>query len=112
MSGGIARIRTPVTHRGAFMNPDRTGPAYPPARRPLGRGQAGTAACGSSLRPTGYQHAVVWPGATSASGGISVRHLSGASSGLPLTIAAFGQRGWNGQPHGGSAGDGHVARSG
>ena len=45
-------------------------------------------------------------GATSPSGGISVRQFSGTSSSRPVTSRAFGQRGWNGQPGGGSTGDG------
>src|SRR5688572_24514612 len=55
---------------------------------------------------TGYQQAAWWFVEISPSGGISVRQFSGTSSSLPDTIRAFGQRGWNGQPEGGSTGDG------
>ena len=112
INGGIATIRTEVNHSGPFISPERMRRAYGDgAARPGGRRLGVGGLLQALARRERYQHAAVWPGANSASGGISVRQRSGTSSSEPDTVRAFGQRGWNGHPGGGLAGDGHVAVS-
>src|SRR5680860_664813 len=75
---------------------------------PEGRGplsQACAAFSMASLLSTGYQQAATWFSSTSPRGGISLRQSSGTAS-PPATCLALGQRGWNGQPDGGSMGEG------